>query len=156
MRLFHPSLLLIVAQFPIDGVTRTPQQFQVIVKGKVTDSERHPVVAQVLLERDVSQSWQQFLDGTESASDGNFTLTIQRPGTYWLLAARGKGRAIRRGACLVDVRADGSFAMKALPETKAGRFWNGLASDKCDQGQLRIGRSERPAQIGRVPRRRHP
>ena len=89
----------------------------------------------VLLERDDSRRWQQYLDGVGVAQDGEFQIAIQRPGLYWLLATEETDWSYRRGACLLEVRAKGDYSLRPLPGSPVGNKWGGKrATSICKQG----------------------
>jgi hypothetical protein len=112
----------------------TAAGFPIQLTGRV-DHPRPNSTVQVLLERDNSRRWQQYLDGTGVVVDGGFQIAIQRPGVYWLIASEETNWSYRRGACLVEVKEGGEYALKSVPDTAVGRKWGGSqATSSCGRG----------------------
>lgn len=123
--------------------------FPLKIAGRV-DRPRPDSTVQVLLERDDSKRWQQYLDSSALVIDAAFQIPVQRPGLYWLIATEETDWSYRRGACLVEVRKSGDYSLKAVPDTKVGRKWGGpKATGACQRGvvPLTLYRSKRSAPI---------
>lgn len=123
------------------GVTRL-QPYPITVSATVLNRRRN-LPAQIQLERDHSLHWQQYLDSAPVAKTGEFSIQIQRPGLYWLLATEGSGKNARTGACLVEAHEDGAHRLLPVPRTTTGRKWGGAATRICRSGLVPL--LERPA-----------
>jgi hypothetical protein len=130
-------LVLMVLVLTTVAARQAAIRFPVYVTAVVEDA-KSGIDSQVLLERDVSAVWQQYLDAARPDSDGSVTFRIRKPGLYWLLATDRTKDGARRGACLLHVSGEGTTKFMPLPRSKQGHQWGGAASQVCGDGVIRM------------------
>lgn len=122
--LFHCSGSVLAQDFPVRIAARV-------------ETPRPNATVQVLLERDGSGRWQQYLTSASVATNGSFEIPVQRAGLYWLVASEETDWSYRRGACLIEIGTAGGYTWKAVPNTKTGRKWGGRqATAPCQRGVI--------------------
>ena len=101
------------------------------VAGRI-DGPRQNSTVHVLLERDDSKRWQQYLSTSTAVTDAKFHIPVHRPGLYWIIATEETDWSYRRGACLLKVDDLGNYSLRPVPDTKVGRKWGGpTATHAC-------------------------